>query len=170
MAKYRGSRRPLLYWIVVVVLLVAARFWTDTPGDEPSSLDEGPHEVLRVVDGDTLLLASRARVRLQGIDTPETVKEGTPVEQWGPEATRFAQQFVDRAGGKVRLTFGDERLDQYDRYLAFVWSGDTMLNEELVRAGLARARLGYRYSGHMKKRLQSAEEEARAARRGMWSK
>jgi micrococcal nuclease len=170
MTRYRSSRRPWVKLVLLVVILVAARYWNLDPlPDEPSPVAEGTHEVRRVVDGDTLLLESGDRVRLQGIDTPETVKEDTPVEQWGPEASAFTKQFVRDAGRQVRLTFGRERLDQYDRLLAFVWHDETLLNEELVRAGLARARLNYRYSQTMKRRLRAAEEEAKAARRGIWS-
>lgn len=170
MPPYRRSRRPWLYWLCVVLLLAAASYWAPRPpGEEPSPLAEGTHLVRRVVDGDTLLLASGHRVRLQGIDTPETVREGYPVEPWGPEASAFTKQFVREADGRVRLTFGNERLDRYDRFLAFVWHGERMLNEELVRAGLANARLDYRYSAAMKRRLKTAENEAKAARRGMWS-
>jgi micrococcal nuclease len=64
---------------------------------------------------------------------------------------------------------GIERIDAYGRQLAFVWHGDQMLNAELVRAGLARARLDYRYSGTMKRVLAAAQDEAREARRGLWS-
>jgi micrococcal nuclease len=135
----------------------------------PELLEEGMHEVRRVVDGDTLLLTSGARVRLQGIDTPETVRENFQVEPWGPEASRFTKEFIAEADNQVRLTFGLERKDRHDRFLAFVWHDQRMLNEELVRAGLARARLDYRYSGIMKRRLQRAQDEARGAGRGMWS-
>ena len=135
----------------------------------PDVLEEGIHEVQRVVDGDTLLLASGARVRLQGIDTPETVAEDRPVEAWGPEASQFTKDFIAHAGGRVRLTFSLERRDRYDRFLAFAWNGDVMLNEELVRAGLAEARLDYRYSATMKRRLAAAQEEAKRAGRGIWS-
>jgi micrococcal nuclease len=69
----------------------------------------------------------------------------------------------------VRLTFGLERRDRYDRFLAYVWNGATMLNEELIRAGLAEARLDYRYSSTMKRRFATAQEEAKRARRGIWS-
>ncbi|MGI9456650.1 MAG: thermonuclease family protein [Aeoliella sp.] len=141
--------------------------WRAVPPDEV--LVEGDYRVDRVVDGDTLRLASGARVRLQGIDTPETVKRDHPVEPWGPEATTFTQQFVADAGDNVQLTFGKERVDRYGRQLAFVWHEHTLLNEELVRAGLARARLDYRYSGTMKRRLATAQEEAQAAGRGIWS-
>jgi micrococcal nuclease len=108
-------------------------------------------------------------VRLQGIDSPETVREGFPVEAWGAEASRFTKDFIAQADNHVRLTFGSERKDQHDRFLAFVWHGERLLNEELVRAGLAHARLGYRYSGLMKRRLERAQDEARRAGRGLWS-
>jgi micrococcal nuclease len=132
-------------------------------------MNEGVHRVRRVVDGDTLLLESGARVRLQGIDSPETVRQDWPVEPWGPEASAFTKNFVANARQRVRLTFDLERVDRHDRFLAFVWNGDVMLNEELVRAGLARARTDFRYSSSMKRRLVAAEKEARTAQLGIWS-
>jgi micrococcal nuclease len=114
-------------------------------------------------------MQSGARVRLEGIDTPETVREDYPVEPWGPEASAFAKEFVKQAGGRVKLTFGSERLDDYGRYLAFAWDGDKLLNEELVRAGLAEARLGWRFSSTLKRRLRLAQDEAKHAQRGIWS-
>ena len=97
------------------------------------------------------------------------MKPESPVEAWGPEASQFTKDFIERANHRVRLTFSLERKDRYDRFLAFVWNGDVMLNEELVRAGLAQARLDYRYSGTMKQRLAKAQDEARRAGRGIWS-
>jgi micrococcal nuclease len=166
---YRRDHRGLLI-LVACALAIVLRATTDRESPaEPELLEEGMHAVRRVVDGDTLLLASGARVRLQGIDTPETVREGFAVEAWGPEASRFTKDFIAAADSQVRLTFGLERKDRHDRFLAFVWHGERMLNEELVRAGLARARLDYRYSGLMKRRLEKAQDEARRARRGLWS-
>jgi micrococcal nuclease len=165
---YRQPRGLILGIACALVILWRAIVLNSGPS-APEVLPEGMHEVRRVVDGDTLLLASGARVRLQGIDAPETVREGFAVEAWGPQARGFTEDFINRAGRRVRLTFGVERKDQYDRYLAFVWDGGVMLNEELVRAGLAHARLGYRYSGTMKTRLARAQDEARRAGRGIWS-
>jgi micrococcal nuclease len=166
---YWRDRRAL--WTLLACALVIV--WRATAVHqlpaEPELLEEGLHTVRRVVDGDTLLLASGARVRLQGIDTPETVREGFAVEAGGPEASRFTKDFIAQADNHVRLTFGLERKDRHDRFLAFVWDGEQMLNEELVRAGLARARLDYRYSGRMKSRLKKAQDEARRAGRGLWS-
>jgi micrococcal nuclease len=169
---YWRDIRTHWYWIAFAALLIAQ--WLMLPPlaprpTGPESLEEGIHEVRRVVDGDTLLLESGARVRLEGVDTPETVRENHPVEPWGPEASQYTKDFVREAGGRVRLTFGNERVDDYGRFLAFVWHGDRLLNEELVRAGLARAQLQWRYSTTMKRRFRLAEDEARAAQRGIWS-
>jgi micrococcal nuclease len=166
---YWREPRALILWLVGALVVLWRTFVLENVPQGPELLEEGIHAVQRVVDGDTLLLAGGARVRLQGIDTPETVRENWAVEAWGPEASHFTKQFVARAGQRVRLSFGPERKDRHGRFLAFVWSGDVMLNEELVRAGLARARLDYRYSGVMKRRLAKAQDEARRAGRGIWS-
>lgn len=172
------TRSPRRYWYdhrwsVIWGVLLLAVLWRVYSAREvvlpPEQLDEGIHEVLRAVDGDTILLVSGARVRLQGINAPETVKPDAPIEAWGPEASQFTKDFLQRANNRVRLTFNLERKDRYDRFLAFVWNGDKLLNEELVRAGFAYAQLDYRYSGTMKNRLAAAQDEARQAQRGIWS-
>jgi micrococcal nuclease len=139
--RYWHEPRALAMWLACLAIIIWRIIATgDEPG-APERLDEGVHRVRRVVDGDTLLLESGARVRLQGIDAPESVRPNSPVQPWGPEASAFAKDFVADAGQRVRLTFSLERKDRHDRFLAFVWNGDVMLNEQLVRAGLAHARL-----------------------------
>src|SRR5262245_57622544 len=126
---YYRSYRAIWIWVSLAFVILWRIYAAPQIQPGPEVLEEGTHVVQRVVDGDTLLLANGARVRLQGIDTPETVKEDTPVEAWGPEASQFTKDFIREAGGRVRLTFSLERRDQYDRYLAFVWNGNKMLNE-----------------------------------------
>jgi micrococcal nuclease len=165
---YRRDIRSVWYWIALG-LAIAVTWYSAAPHyPGPESLEEGVHEARRVVDGDTLVMANGARIRLEGIDTPETVKENTPVEAWGPEASQFTKDFVARAVGRVRLTFPLEPRDQYDRFLAFVWHVDELLNDELVRAGLARAKLGYNYGVAMKRRFADAQREAQREGRGIW--
>lgn len=119
------------------------------------------------MDGDTLILVGGMTVRLIGVDCPETVHPNKPVEPWGPEATAFARAMLE--GRQVRLEFDRERLDRYDRHLAYVWLGESLLNEELIRAGLGRAEPQFRYSPAMKARFRRAQQEAQSARRGLWS-
>lgn len=166
---YRREPRAWLLFAACAIVVICRALAVDQAPPEPELIEEGVHEVRRVVDGDTLLLATGARVRLQGIDTPETVREGFAVQEWGPQASQFTKEFVAQAGMRVRLTFGLERKDRHDRFLAFVWHGERMLNEELLRAGLAYARLDYRYSMVMKRRFEKAQAEARRAGRGVWS-
>jgi micrococcal nuclease len=137
------------------------------PRGDPPPVTEGIHRVERVVDGDTVVLSCGTRVRLIGADTPETVKPNHPVEPFGPEATEFTRSWVE--GSDVRIEFDGDRVDRYGRVLALVWVGDRMLNEELIRAGLAEARTQYNYSMALKGRFLAAQAEAQAARRGIWS-
>jgi micrococcal nuclease len=182
-------RWPIRLVVVLLVLglLAAWRFipWRGQPlrdgGVPAESLVEGEYELVRVVDGDTILVAREfaaenghaaplrqtARVRLLGIDTPETVHPQRPVEPFGPEASEFARAFL--SGGRCRLQLDKRRVDRYGRFLAYVFVEERMLNEELVRAGLARVSTLPGDSSTMERRLRKAEDEARAANRGIWS-
>lgn len=166
-----GRRRPRgLPGLLVVVLLAIAVFygrWPAPPRPDPDLHAPGAYRVERVIDGDTLLLANGLRVRLIGADAPETVHPEHDVEPWGPEATAFTERFV--AGGEVELTFDGQRTDRYGRLLAYVWVDGRMLNEELIRAGLATAETHYRFSEAVKLRFEAAESEARLAGRGIWA-
>ncbi len=99
--------------------------------------------VVRAVDGDTLEVAvdggATETVRLIGVDTPETVKPDTPVQCFGPQASRFEHRTVE--GRRVRLLTGVEPRDFYGRLLAYVWvegrPREPFLEVELLRRGLA---------------------------------
>lgn len=151
----------------MVLLIVGRLAWHFKRAVPPESLAEGRYSVARVIDGDTLLLTNGARIRLIGVDSPETVKPGEAASPWGQEATEFTQSFV--GGGQVELRFDRERIDRYQRFLAYVYVDGQMLNEELLRAGLARAMLGYNYSDSFKRLYRAAQQEAHTARRGLWS-
>ncbi|WP_437185169.1 thermonuclease family protein [Planctomicrobium sp. SH668] len=164
-------------FLICVLFLVLLRTWSGTknrigPAEKLDSTVSQSAEsvtvsVLRVVDGDTLLLTTRERVRLLGVDTPETKKEGTPVQSYGLEAAEFTRQFCE--GKTVTLVFDRERFDKYHRLLAFVFVGDRCLNEELILNGLSPAVLQYPLRSDMKSRFQQAERIAKANRRGLWS-
>jgi micrococcal nuclease len=170
MPRYHPSRRPTWAVVLVLALLLIWRFsaaWREpqAPRQLPEAPPEGGHNVERIVDGDTLIIDGQ-RVRLIGVNAPESVRPDHPVEPFGPEASEFTRRFV--ASGAVRLQFDKERVDRYDRLLAYVWVEDQMLNEELVRAGLARVEFGHPYSDSVKRRYRQALDEAKRARRGIW--
>lgn len=156
----------------MAVAMVAGGLYAGTPlsSAEPVAATA---VVLKVVDGDTIDIRDdvrgRLRVRVLGIDTPETVKPNTPVECWGPEATEFAASTL--VGQRVSLE-GDptqDRTDRYGRTLAYVVRADGWdYSVEAARAGAARS---YIYGGVPVSRydaIAAAESEAREALRGLW--
>lgn len=171
--RFRRSRTPTILAGSVLAALVGWRLANPLPRPQDApALPEGRYRVEYVVDGDTLKLTGpqpggKFTVRLIGVDTPETVKRDHPIEPFGPEATVFTREFLSDL--QARLQFDRERLDAYGRTLAYVWVDDKMLNEELLRAGLARYEPQFHYSDTMKRRFRKAEAEARAARRGIWA-
>jgi len=174
-----------VFWTVVLLLAIFVAKLAGLPIDflfdgektrqttDQADLTEGVYDVERCVDGDTFILsnASRTRIRLIGADTPETVKPNSSIEPFGLEASEFTKVAIARNGNKVRITFDGTKIDRYGRTLAMVWldEGDTLLNEELIRVGLARAQLQYNYSREMKYRFQTAEDQAKREKRGIWS-
>ena len=153
--------------LLVLAALAAWQFYFPADHGPPALPQPGATAfVERAVDGDTLLLADRTRLRLLGVDTPETKRPDWPVEAFGPEAHEFTREHVEKR--HVRLEFDKERRDKYDRVLVYVYVDDWFLNEELIRAGLGRAITNHPYSESMKRRFRAAQKEAQRERRGIW--
>jgi micrococcal nuclease len=144
-SRRRDSLRGSLLVAAVLIAVSISRCGISGGGsDEPS----GPvtARVTHVVDGDTISVempdGSDEYVRYIGIDTPETVKPGTPVQCGGPRAHAVNERLV---GGKtVTLRFDAEQRDVYGRLLAYVYlpgrdnGRPLFVNAELARRGLAR--------------------------------
>jgi micrococcal nuclease len=117
--------------------------------------------IRRIVDGDTFYCADGRKVRLIGIDSPE-LSQGEP----GRDA-RDALQDLMPLGRSVRLEGDAAPRDRWGRTLAWVWSGDRLVNEAMVRGGWAvlfTVPPNVKYAG----RLERAQKAARAARVGLW--
>src|SRR6201991_4472598 len=129
--------------------------------------------VLKIVDGDTVDIRDdvrgRLRVRLLGIDTPETKKPGYTVGCWGPEATEFAKStMLDQRVALVPDPTQD-RTDRYGRTLAYLVRADGWdYSVESVRAGVARSYVYDNTPVRRHARMEAGEAGARAALRGLW--
>ncbi len=122
---------------------------------------------VRVIDGDTIELDGGERVRLIGVDTPETVDPRRPVQYFGKEASAFTRRMVE--GKDVRIEQDQESRDQYGRTLAYVYLPDgTFLNAEIIRQGYGHAytRFPFRYE----RQFVELEREARENDRGLWAR
>ncbi|CCQ94867.1 Micrococcal nuclease-like nuclease [[Clostridium] ultunense Esp] len=130
----------------------------------------GPNDdwvvVKRVVDGDTFETATGEKVRLIGVDTPESVKPDSPVEPYGKEASHFTKKKLE--GKKVRLEYDVSLKDKYGRTLAYVYLPDgTFYNELLLAEGYAQVLTvppNVKYADH----FLEVERKAREAGKGLW--
>jgi len=134
--------------------------------------------VVRVVDGDTVRVlvdgqGEDVSVRLIGIDTPETVAPGRPVECFGPEASEFAEQLLDGARVLLELDPTQGETDRYDRTLAYVWvespTGElTLFNLAAITGGYAEE-VTYAADYAWQAEFIAADRAAREAGVGRWS-
>jgi micrococcal nuclease len=154
------------------LLLVSAFALAGCAGVLEGSDPSGPTTVtvVRVVDGDTLLVrfasGKRERVRVIGIDTPEDVAPGRPVQCWSRRAAAFTRQALE--GRSVTLVPGRERHDRYGRTLAYVARSDGFdLEVELLRGGYART-LTIAPNDDRAARYAALERAARRAGAGLW--
>ncbi len=144
---------------VVRLVLAAAALLAAAPAESAAQVVE------RVVDGDTIIVRGIGRVRLIGVDTPETVHPGRPVEFFGKEASAFTRRLVD--GKRVRLEYDQQRTDRYGRTLAYVHLPDgTFVNAEIIRRGYGHAYTRFPFR-HLD-RFRGLERDARRAGRGLW--
>jgi micrococcal nuclease len=122
--------------------------------------------VARIVDGDTVELGDGGTVRLIGVDTPETVAPGQPVDCYGPEASAYTKQLLE--GQTVFLEKDVSETDRFGRLLRYVYleSGE-MVNELLVLDGYARVST-FPPDVKYQERFLAAERQAREAGRGLW--
>jgi micrococcal nuclease len=130
--------------------------------------DAGGDLVTRVVDGDTAHVEIDGRdvtVRFIGIDTPESVAPDQPVECFGPEASAYTEDRLE--GERVRLEYDVEREDPFGRTLAYVWLGDELFNETLVREGFALVTTFPPNVAYVD-RFTAAQRDAREHDRGLW--
>lgn len=165
---YRIARAFLALPVLLVLI--------SCPSDEshvsnPDFANLPAYKVNRVIDGDTVELlkdGKKTRVRLIGIDTPESVHPSNPVEAFGREASAFTKSLLS---GREVWSIADpegDTIDQYGRTLAHLYRvpDGLWINYEIVRQGYGhvytRARFKYR------ELFRSAERNARQNRLGLW--
>jgi len=144
---------------------------TTAPPTPPKVLttDMQEAEVIKVVDGDTidvLVDGVEQRVRYILVDTPETKHPTKGVEPYGPEASEANRQLVE--GQRVWLEKDVSDTDRYGRLLRYVYVGELMVNEELLRRGMARVSTfppDVKYAD----RFLAVQRKAQAVGEGLWA-
>lgn len=129
------------------------------------------YTVIKVVDGDTLdvsINGKTERVRLIGVDTPETVDPRTPVQCFGVEASNKAKETLLNKKVSLEADSSQGDKDTYNRLLRYVFLEDgTLFNQAMIEQGFAYEytyRTPYKYQAA----FQQAEKTAREKKRGLW--
>jgi micrococcal nuclease len=140
---------------------------TSPTAKKPQRVEEGLVE--RVADGDTVTVLTpnqtKLRIRMFGIDAPETPKGTTfPGQPYGPEAETYLKQLVE---GK-RVTVEIYQVDRYKRLLSTIFVDGKDINLAMIEAGLAEVYRGPESGNPYKLQYQAAEEVARSGKKGMW--
>ncbi len=149
--------RKYLFFFGLAILLVSA------------GNSERWHTVKRVVDDHTVVLDNGVKVRLPGVDTPETVHPNKPVEYYGKEASVYTKKHLE--GKRVKIVFDNPEnkiyTDKYERWVVYVYLQDgTLFNAKLIRDGYAHVYTKYPFSKMEK--FSKLEREAKDAKRGIW--
>jgi micrococcal nuclease len=161
---------PLALLLLLVGGLIGHGLPRGARGGGAGAPSFGSASVVRVVDGDTIKVrigGRTERVRYIGMDTPESVKPGTPVQCFAERAAAANAALV--SGRTVRLVGDAERRDRYGRLLAYVYRepDGAFVNAELVRAGYARTLTIPPNVAHERDFARLADQ-ARRAGRGLW--
>ena len=155
--------------VLAAASVLAAACASPTPGGGPPA--DGDGVVTHIVDGDTLDVrvgGTEERIRLIGVDTPESVAPNRPVQCYGAEASAYLETLIPE-GTAVRLELDAVARDQFGRLLAYVYRAedDLLVNLALVEQGYADA-VTYGDNEALYPELVAAEAEARDGGRGLW--
>lgn len=185
---FMKKNRAVVYLISLFVLVVLLVFglvisgyqlweagsdfdWSKYLIGATSDKNEDDWRVIRVVDGDTIVVeqaGKEEKVRLIGINSPESVDPRKEVECFGKEASAKLKEWLD--GKIVQLERDDSQgnVDKYGRLLRYVWLEGNNINRKMVEEGFA---YEYTYDLPYKYQVvfQEAEQLARDGQRGLWS-
>ena len=161
--------------LIVAIVVVLAGLVLASPAQAYPTMPQGiqgPFTVTRVVDGDTIHVdanGQRLKIRMIGLDTPETVDPRKPVQCFGREASAQAKTILGGQQVYLETDPSQDTIDKYGRTLAYVWTASGRLfNLDMITDGYAfeyTYDLPYRYQADFK----AAEAGASANDRGLWS-
>ena len=168
--------KKLIFFLIL--FFCSLTIFAETTYETPIKFFKGPQDFFsqksalptctRVIDGDTIVVERIGKVRLIGVDTPETVHPSKPVEYFGKEASAFSKRMVE--GKKVKLKYDVKKKDKYGRTLAYVYlENGTFLNAEIIKQGYGHVYIKYPYFKYLDEFIKY-EIEARENKRGLWQR
>ena len=175
----RRNRRllKLLAALIVIALILSDRLdlLPQAALTDHKLYNDKTFTVTRVIDGDTLDIdipdptqnQPTTRIRLWGVDTPETKHPRFGQMYFGPEAAQFTEKLTLNQSVRVRLEPFENPRDKYHRLLAYIYLPDnSSLNEKLLTQGFAYA--DERFSHMFRKKFLDLQKQAKRQNLGLW--
>ncbi|MDA8126580.1 MAG: thermonuclease family protein [Deltaproteobacteria bacterium] len=157
-----SHHKSLLLLILVALLIICAT------ASQAAPIRTITATITKITDGDTVQAVTpegtKLKVRLYGIDAPETAKGKIPGEPFGNDARDYLTSLVSHQ--TVRVEIRD--IDRYRRMVAIIWLNERNVNLEMVSAGMAEAYGEYLKQPYRAPFLQ-AEKEAKTQGKGIWT-
>jgi micrococcal nuclease len=163
------SRRTLSLMILILALLILPNILNKT-SLKPVVEKVGTYKVIEVFDGDTISVnydGVTEKVRLIGIDTPETHKPDTPPQCYGKEASDFLKNRIEGKYVKLEADPKSTPRDRYSRLLRYVYYEDVFINAEIVEKGYGFAYTSFPYTKLPE--ILDLEKKAKADNIGIWT-
>lgn len=123
--KYNKEAIQKLLSLILLLLVV----WFGIDYQNGSTLNRQQINVIKIIDGDTIEVEDGIQIRYIGIDSPEYG------ENYFDEATKLNESLL--ATEHIYLEEDISKKDKYDRVLGYIWAGDKLINEEMLKSGLA---------------------------------
>lgn len=177
------TKSPLILILAILFIATSIYFSSDNKTEFDNSQNtetvnqtelkqDDLYKVIRVIDGDTIVVeinSKKEKIRLIGINTPESVDSRRPVECFGVEASQKAKEILTGKNVGLETDSAVDERDKYGRLLRYLFLEDgTNFNKMMINEGYA-----YEYTYDLPYKYQSefrqAEKEARENKKGLWA-
>lgn len=169
----RITRRTPVWLVLLSLLLALGQYygWFERPKAALVNNQPGMYHVTEVFDGDTIevdMNGNKEKVRLIGVDTPETHDPRKPVQCFGRVASDYTKQLIGTQQVRLESDAESQNRDRYNRLLRYVYLNDgRLVQAEVIRGGYGFAYTNFPFS--KSEEFKTYEREARANNRGLWA-
>lgn len=173
MALTKSQKKKLVSAVITLIVILLGGYTLQQPQQEvitQGPVDPGYYAVVRISDGDTISVdmnGTEEKIRMIGVDTPETHHPSKPVQCFGRAASEFTKKFIGTQPVRLEADPLNDNRDRYQRLLRYVYTPDgKMLNRELVAQGY-----GFAYTSFPMEKsdeFQKLEDNARENNLGLW--
>lgn len=167
----KNKLASLIAALIVMLFGALSAKYPHVLGDFTDISPPGTYKVISIHDGDTISVnmnGNEEKVRLIGIDTPETKDPRKPVQCFGQAASDFTKELIDSSPVRLEADPLSTNRDRYDRLLRYVYLPDnTLVNAEIIRQGYGFAYTSFPFTKSSE--FKAYEKNAKAENKGLWS-